>query len=324
MRDDTGRNINYLRLSITDRCNLRCAYCMPPGGVDALSHPDIMTFEETERLVGIAARTGISRVKITGGEPLARKGAAGLMRAVKSLPGIEQVTLTTNGVALRRHLDEITDAGVDGVNISIDTLDPENYKRLTGFDRLGLVLESVRAAADVLPVKVNAVPIAGVNDGELCDLAAMAEREVAAVRFIELMPVGLARRFEYMDTSEVKRAIETRFGSLSPCAKSIGNGPAEYFRPPGFSGLVGFIHAMSGAFCDSCNRVRITADGRFMPCLGRPDYVDMKGMMREGMSDGELFEIMKRAIRAKPARHGFADPPAADAAQGRGMNAIGG
>jgi cyclic pyranopterin phosphate synthase len=297
---------------------------MPADGVEALSHSDIMTFEETERLVGIAAGTGISRVKITGGEPLARKGAVDLIRAIKALPGIEQVTLTTNGVALSRCLYELTDAGVDAVNISIDTLDRENYKRLTGFDELGRVLESVREAASVMPVKINAVPIAGVNDGEFGDLAAMAKREVAAVRFIELMPVGLARRFEHMDTGEVKRAIESRFGALLPCADRIGNGPAEYFRLSGFSGLIGFIHAMSGAFCDCCNRVRITADGRFMPCLGRPDYVDMKGMMRGGAADDELLESMKSAIGAKPARHGFADAPEEGPAQSRGMNAIGG
>jgi cyclic pyranopterin phosphate synthase len=321
MRDKAGRDIHYLRLSVTDRCNLRCAYCMPQEGVAQLTHSDILSFEETERLVRLLAGLGVRRVKITGGEPLVRLGVCDMIRRVKALPGIEQVTLTTNGVLLGRYLAELMDAGVDGVNVSLDTLDRGNYERLTGSDDLKSVLSSVHAAAKVLPVKLNVVPVKGVNGDELCDLAAMAKSGVTAVRFIELMPVGRAKGFERIASDEVKAALESCFGAATPAGGDIGNGPAEYVRLPGFAGLIGFIHAISEAFCASCNRVRLTADGCFMPCLGCPDQMDVKGPLRGAATDRELSALLKRAISAKPARHGFTEE---EHAPGREMNAIGG
>jgi cyclic pyranopterin phosphate synthase len=322
MRDGTGRDIHYLRLSVTDRCNLRCAYCMPTDGVEQLSHADILTFEETQRLVRLMTELGVRRVKITGGEPLVRIGTVDLIRRIKELPGIEQVTLTTNGVFLPRYLEDLADAGIDGINISLDTLNRETYRQLTGIDGLENVLDAIESATRAIrPVKLNVVPVKGLNDGELCDLASMANRQVAAVRFIELMPVGRAGKFERIDAQEIRVALESCFGTMEACAGRIGNGPAEYFRPPGFSGRIGFIHAMSDAFCDSCNRVRLTADGRFMPCLGRADHVDMKRLLRGGASDGELLDVLRQGIFAKPERHGFLDD--ADLSR-RDMNAIGG
>jgi cyclic pyranopterin phosphate synthase len=294
---------------------------MPADGVARLAHSDILTFEETERLVRLLAGLGIRRVKITGGEPLVRLGTTDLIRRIKELPGIEQVTLTTNGVLLERYLPAIVNAGADGINISLDTLDAASYERLTGSDDLETVLAAIRAAAKVLPVKLNVVPVRGVNGDELCDLAAMAKSEVAAVRFIELMPVGCAKGFARIASDEVKAALESCFGEAAPESGAIGNGPAEYFRLPGFAGPVGFIHAMSEAFCASCNRVRLTADGCFMPCLGCPDQVEVKGPLRDGATDRELTALLERAISAKPARHGFADD---NDAPGREMNAIGG
>ncbi|MDR1953332.1 MAG: GTP 3',8-cyclase MoaA [Clostridiales Family XIII bacterium] len=321
MIDKMRRDIHYLRLSVTDRCNLRCAYCMPADGVERMSHADILTFEEIEHLMRLLALLGVRRVKVTGGEPFVRRGTPELIRKLKRLPGIEQVTVTTNGILLKDHLDEIVCAGADGVNVSLDTLNRENYRRLTGADDLNRVLESVTAAAAALPVKLNVVPMRGVNEGELEGLAAMAKRDVVAVRFIELMPVGRAKRFAHLDTASVKAALEARFGAMEPCDDRLGNGPAAYFRLPGFSGRIGFIHAMSEVFCEGCNRVRLTADGRLMPCLGRPDFTDMKGLLRGGASGRALLAALERGIAEKPARHGFLDEARC---AGRDMNEIGG
>ncbi|MDR0357693.1 MAG: GTP 3',8-cyclase MoaA [Clostridiales Family XIII bacterium] len=321
MRDETGRNIRYLRLSVTDRCNLRCLYCMPSEGVNPLSHSDILTFEEILRLVRLATDLGIDRVKVTGGEPLVRRGVVDLIRGLKALPKIDQVTLTTNGALLEEYLPALVDAGTDGVNISIDTLNREVYAKLTGFDDLARVLSSIRRAAEVLPVKLNVVPLEGVNDGELCDLAEMARRDVLAVRFIELMPVGRAERFSYPSSDSVKSAIETCFGSAEPCEERLGNGPAVYYRLENFEGKIGFIRAMSDSFCADCNRVRLTADGRFMPCLGRSDFADAKRVLRDGASDLELTKSLERTIFAKPTRHGFAE---GRQKPGRDMHMIGG
>jgi cyclic pyranopterin phosphate synthase len=281
----------------------------------------MLTFEEILRLVRLLTETGIRRVKVTGGEPLIRRGLSDLIRRIKALPGVEQVTLTTNGTLLAPRLSEFADAGIDGINISLDTLNRKTYRWLTGFDGLQTVLGGIASASAILPVKLNVVPIRGVNEDELCDLAAMAKREVAAVRFIELMPVGCAKRFPHIDTQEVKNMLEARFGALPVCADMRGNGPAEYVRPSGFRGGIGFVHAMSQTFCGDCNRVRLTADGRFMPCLGQPVYADVKQLLRGGGTDDALLGLIGRTILAKPLRHGFRKET--DASE-RDMNAIGG
>jgi cyclic pyranopterin phosphate synthase len=294
---------------------------MPAGGVDLLSHADILTFEEIERLLRLMTGLGIRRLKITGGEPLVRRGTIDLMRRAGDLPGIEQITLTTNGVLLEQYLDDIATMGIGGINISIDTLRRDRYERLTGFDGLDRVLRSIERASAILPVKLNVVPVGGVNDAELCYLAEFAREKVVAVRFIELMPVGHASRFGHIDTETVKAMMEARFGTMERCVDRIGNGPAVYVRPHGFKGKIGFIHAMSEAFCGACNRVRLTADGRFMPCLGQPDYTDLKQLLRSGATDAELTKRIRQTIAAKPAHHGFlneANPASRD------MNAIGG
>lgn len=309
MRDGFGRQIEYIRVSVTDRCNLRCIYCMPREGVPSVPHREILTFDEICRLCRAAAGLGISRVKLTGGEPLVRKGVEVLVKELKRLPGIEQVTLTTNGTLLRDQLEGLTAAGLDAVNISLDTLDRERYSQVTRGGRLEDAEAGIQAALACpgLPVKINCVPLGGGEEEDVIRLAELARTYPLDVRFIEMMPIGLGKQFTGSKGSQIKGLLESRFGQASPYGKPLGNGPAEYVIFPGFQGRIGFISALTHKFCRTCNRLRLTSEGILKPCLQYGNGIDVKALLRSGAPDKKIAEAVRNAILSKPACHQFSE-----------------
>jgi cyclic pyranopterin phosphate synthase len=314
MLDTFNRTIDYLRISITDRCNLRCIYCMPRS---PLSRSEILSYEEILRIVRIMAPLGIRKIKITGGEPLVRRGAVGLIGEVKRTAGIEKVTITSNGVLLLRCLDDILRAGIDGINVSLDTLDGETFSRITGAGGVASGVNGPAAgAADnsfsgilsfldlagnlPVPVKINCVPIKGVNSGELAAIAGLAKSSGVFVRFIELMPLGCAAAFEGVPGREIAAILETAYGPLEPCREKPGNGPASYYSIKGFAGKIGFISPLSHKFCGNCNRLRLGSAGLLRPCLAYNTGLDLRGLLRGGETD----EGIARAITALAAKKG--------------------
>lgn len=304
MKDSYGREINYMRISITDRCNLRCRYCMPEG-ISCVPMDDILTFEEIERVCREAVDLGITRFKITGGEPLVRLGCASLIGMIRKLPGVQQVTMTTNGVELKKYLPELKAAGLDAVNISLDTLDPEKFPAITGCNRLARVLESIRAAVDAgLPVKINTVLQMGINDGEWEQLMLLAKDHPLDVRFIELMPIGYGADGGMVSSVDLMDRIRRKYPQVQNDKAVHGNGPAVYCRIPGWTGSVGFISAIHGKFCAQCNRLRMTAVGEVKPCLCYEQSFDMRRALRCG-GETDVREVLLRAIGAKPQMHCF-------------------
>lgn len=306
MTDGTGRKIDYLRISVTDRCNLRCVYCMPAQGVEPVPYEELLTLEELAEVAAAAALTGIEKVRITGGEPLVRRGCVRLVELLKAVPGIREVTMTTNGVLLPEKLEGLVAAGLDGVNISLDTLDPGRYERLTRRPMEGDIRRTIEeAAAAGLRVKVNAVPMEEYNDGDLTELAALAKDRPVDVRFIELMPIGEGRSLTPVENEEVRRRLEAAYGPMEPYRGRRGNGPAVYYSLPGFQGKIGFISAISQEFCESCNRIRLTSTGFLKLCLHYGDGVSLREPLRAGASREELARIIERAILEKPLHHDF-------------------
>ena len=324
MLDQFGRNIRYLRVSVTDRCNLRCRYCMPEEGVAWVDHSAILTYEQIVRLVHLAASLGVEKVRLTGGEPLVRKGLAGLVRELKAIGGIRTVSLTTNGVLLAEQLPGLLEAGLDGVNLSLDTLDRAQFAALTRRNALPAAMAGLEAAlaAPGLTVKVNCVPSGG-NDDQLVPLAALARDRDLSVRFIELMPIGLGNTLTRRSEEEVLSRLEAAFGPAQPCPSDALGGPSRNVTFPGFQGKVGFISAVSHRFCQSCNRVRLTATGFLKTCLQYDQGVDLKALLDAGAEDAALLEAMADAIHRKPASHHFGGQREA-ADEGRNMNQIGG
>ena len=322
MFDSSSRNIHYLRLSVTDLCNLRCRYCMPDG-VEKLEREAVLTYEEFLRLAALFAQCGIDTVRVTGGEPLVRKGVDQLVAGLKAIPGIRKVTLTTNGILLARQLPALLDAGLDSVNISLDTLRPEVFQRITARDEFSHVMEGLRAAlASGIPVKLNCVPQAGVNEGELEDLAALAEAHPLQVRFIEMMPIGYGAAMPCVSGPELRARFANRWSELHPVeGTTFGNGPAVYYTVPGWKGSIGFIAAVHGKFCASCNRVRLTSQGFLRPCLASETECDLRALLRGGADDARLRTAIRETIWSKPREHHFEDRcmPAT-----RGMYRIGG
>ena len=305
MRDQFGRNIDYMRVSVTDRCNLRCIYCMPEEGIPCVSHSDILTFDEIRRICGIGAELGISRIKLTGGEPLVRRGLPGLLGMLKKIPGIEQVTLTTNGILLKDNINEL----VDAVNISIDTLDPEYYHKITRRGGIEEVLSGLDAALSypALKVKVNCVPLKGMPEETYVQLASLAKDRDVDVRFIEMMPIGLGKEYCGVSGQEIYNILKERFGEAERCNGKFGNGPAVYVQFSGFQGKIGFIDAVTHKFCSTCNRVRLTSEGRLKLCLQYETGIDMRKLLRSGADDEVIRQEMRRVIYEKPACHHFAD-----------------
>jgi len=309
--DPFGRRIEYLRVSVTDRCDLRCNYCMPRGFRDFEVPEHWLTTAELERIVGAFARLGTRRVRLTGGEPLVRKELPEMARAIAALPGIRDLSLSTNATRLRRHAAELHEAGVDRLNVSLDTLDPERFKAITG-GRLDKVLDGLEAARDagLGPVKINTVVQRGTNDDELDGLVDYCIERGFTLRFIETMPVGETGREAtdgYVDLAEVRRGLEERF-ELLPAAMP-GGGPARYVQVAGTDVKIGFITPLSQHFCDTCNRVRLAVDGTLHLCLGDEATWDLRTPVREGASDAELEEQIRAAIAIKPERHEFNDRP---------------
>ena len=308
MIDLQGRTIDYARISVTDKCNLRCLYCMPEQGVELLSHEDLLTFEEIQRLAACFSRLGIHTLRVTGGEPMARRGCLGLIRMLKDTEGIRRVTMTSNGILLRGRVAEAKAAGLDGLNLSMDALSPETYARITRGGDVRDVLAVIHEAVDLgLSLRLNAVPLRGVNEGELTALAALARDLPMDVRFIELMPVGCGTLQTGIPVAEVRKMLEAAFGPLQPDASPHGPGPAVYGKPAGFKGSIGLISAVSDAFCGRCNRIRLTPEGRLKLCLNRSAGMDLREMIRAGCTDEALTETLRREILQKPPRHGFGE-----------------
>lgn len=307
MKDQYQRTIDYMRVSITDRCNLRCRYCMPDG-IEFIPHADILTFEEIIKIIACGAQLGISKIKITGGEPLVRAGCCDLMASIKKIPGISQVTLTTNGILLPDHIDELKAAGTDGINISLDTLDPDLFARITGSYQLDRVLAGVDAAVSAsIPTKINTVLQRGVNDGEWQSILEMAKDRPIDVRFIELMPIGAGDKDQGISSHEIRDRIRSLYPDVEEDTRIHGNGPAVYMKIPGFAGSVGFIGAVSEKFCETCNRIRLTSVGRVKPCLCYGDSFDLRSILRSDSLDqeNELKETLRMAIAYKPKEHCF-------------------
>ena len=309
MLDQYGRRINYLRISVTDRCNLRCRYCMPEG-VQDVGMKNILTFEEFWEIVKTGVSLGITHIRITGGEPLVRKGCADLILGIRKIPGVETITMTTNGVLLGNYAKQLKEAGVDGVNISLDTLDPEEFCQITGKREFPAVLAGIRAAKDAgLPVKLNAV-----NRKELdpVPLVRYAQNENLPLRFIEMMPVGYGKQYVGRSNEELREMLEKTFGTAEKLVDSeelsrMGSGPAVYYRFSDLKVPVGFISAIHGKFCDTCNRVRLTAEGYLKLCLCYDQGVDLRHVLREEEKEN-LRTVMEEAIFRKPAAHCFERP----------------
>ena len=325
MFDSAQRNIHYLRLSVTDLCNLRCRYCMPDG-VEKLEREAVLTYEEFLRLAALFARCGVDTVRVTGGEPLVRKGVDQLVAGLKAIPGIRKVTMTTNGILLAQQLPALLAAGLDSVNISLDTLRPEVFRQITARDDFAAVQAGLQAALESgLPVKLNCVPQAGVNEGELEQLAALAKDSALQVRFIEMMPIGYGAAMPCISGPELRARFARRWPELAPLSPAqehaLGDGPAVYYTVPGWQGSIGFIAAVHGKFCASCNRVRLTSQGFLRPCLASETGCDLRALLRSGADDAQLLAAIRETIWAKPREHHFNDSsmPAT-----RGMYRIGG
>ena len=308
MLDSFGRNIDYMRISITDRCNLRCTYCMPHG-IQLTDHSEILSYEEILRICSLAISLGIHKFKITGGEPLVRKGCVDFISRLKAMPGADQVTLTTNGTLLEDNIPALCAAGLDGVNISMDTLRPQRYRALTSYGgEIPDIERLVRLCIDnSLRTKINTVLLSELED-ELTDVAALAERLPVDVRFIELMPIGLGRSIEGIPAQRVSDLLASRWPDLHHVSRKRGNGPAEYFHAKGLTGYIGFISAMSEKFCDGCNRIRLTGKGQLRCCLCYDYGVDLREPLRAGASDSELRAQMESCIQSKPKAHTFSHP----------------
>jgi cyclic pyranopterin phosphate synthase len=310
MKDNFDRRIDYLRVSITDRCNLRCVYCMPPGGVVPAKHKEILRYEEIVRIVEIGAGLGVKKVRLTGGEPLTRKNVSFLVSALKKVRGIEDLSMTTNGTLLERQARELADAGLDRVNVSVDSFNPDRYREITRGGSLDAVMRGIAAAekAGLRPIKINMVPMRGFNDDEVLEFARLTLSSDHHVRFIEFMPSGDNDYWSperYISTEELKKTIGT-IGPLSP-VRIRRNGPSRYFRLAGAKGVLGFISAITHHFCADCNRLRLTADGKLRPCLFSETEIDLKAALRGGGPDAEIERLFRLAIKVKPEGHNMGD-----------------
>ena len=318
MLDQYNRSIDYLRISLTDRCNLHCQYCQPDV-TEYVAHENILRYEEILRICQAAVRLGIHKFKITGGEPLVRNGCADFIAKLKQVEGVEQVTLTTNGTLLSKFLPELLAAGVDSVNISLDTTDAEQYNKLTGGD-INEALAGIEAAKRVgLPFKLNCVPLQGMSIDEIMRLLQFAEGYQASLRFIELMPLACNSSLQGLAGVELRAALRQQGVQLTPDAVSYGNGPAQYYRLSGYKIPIGFIEPIHNRFCAACNRVRLTSVGFLKTCLYSNDGINLAQLIRNGISDGELEQKLRQTIFMKPWGHKFDVQPA-----GFKMSQIGG
>ena len=309
MIDRYNREINYLRISITDRCNLRCMYCMPKEGMSLIGHDDILRYEEILRVVKVAVKLGIVKVRVTGGEPLVRKGIVDFLASLKTIDGLKDISLTTNGILLEAFAKPLFDAGIKRINISLDSLNPQKYASITRRGDLKVVLKGIEEAfrTGFSPVKINVVVIKGFNEDEVLDFARLSFEKPYQIRFIELMPigkVGIDNNGKYISNDSVIERIES-FYTLDPVAGNSKktDGPARLYRMRHGLGEIGFISPMSHYFCESCNRLRLTSDGYLRACLLSDEEVDLRGPLRVGCSDLELEDLIRTIIAKKPKRH---------------------
>jgi cyclic pyranopterin phosphate synthase len=324
LSDSFQRPINYLRISVTDRCNLRCVYCMPAEGVTLLSHNDILSYEEIYTIVKAAVELGINKVRLTGGEPLVRAGVTELVSMLAGIDAIDDISLTTNGTLLAQHAAELKEAGLQRVNVSLDTLKPDRFRAITRCGSLEDTLKGIEAARAVglNPVKINMVVMSGINDDELPDFAAKTISDGWHVRFIELMPLNGDDPVvtKLVSVSDMKRRLDP-LGKMEPCRVSVGNGPAKYFKLPGATGTIGFITPVTEHFCYRCNRLRLTADGKLRPCLLSDEEIDLREPLRHGASARELKDLIEEATARKPLRHRLAE---GSSPKGRPFSQVGG
>lgn len=323
--DAYGRQMTYLRISLTDRCNFRCVYCMPASGMVFQPRDEMLTDDELLRAIRIFAKVGFHKIRLTGGEPTIRPHLVDIVREIKSIPGIDELSMTTNGLLLGRIAHDLKAAGLDRVNISFDTLDPVKFKLMTRGGRLDLVWQGLQAAEDagLTPIKINAVVLKGHNEHEVGDLAALTIDNAWQMRFLEIMPMeGVGEVYDQsLITSEMTRAkLEEQFGPLTPISANPGD-PAVVWKIPGAKGEIGFISPVSAPFCSTCNRVRLAADGKIRLCLLRDDELDIRDMMRSGADDAALERVIRAGVWRKPWGHGIAE---GDHETGRGMSQIGG
>lgn len=306
MLDQYGRTIDYLRISLTDRCNLRCIYCMPEEGICQIPRTELLDTDEILRICKAASELGISRIKLTGGEPLVRKICTPLVKRLKAIPGISQVTLTTNGILLADQLPGLVEAGLDAVNISLDTLEEDTFYEITRRKGMQQVMEGLTAALSYpsMTVKINCVPTLQ-SEKEILEIAALAKKNLLHVRFIEIMPIGLGKQFTAKGEAWVKDILEKNYGPMILSKESYGNGPCHYYTIKGFQGRIGFISALSHKFCKECNRVRLTSTGYLKGCLQFENGADLKSLLRKGCSDELLEKTIEKVIYEKPAGHNF-------------------
>ncbi|MHC4165796.1 MAG: GTP 3',8-cyclase MoaA [Planctomycetota bacterium] len=295
--------VNCLRISVTDRCNLRCVYCRPQDDCDFTQQQDVLTSDEIHRVVQLFADCGVDRVRLTGGEPLMRKDITPLVARLAGIESVRELTLTTNGVLLDKMAAELKEAGLDRINVSIDSLEAGSYKRITGYDFSSEVVLGIRKAIEIglQPVKINAVILKGINHSQVAALAGMSVDLPVTVRFIEYCPTGNKTHAAdgYMPYDEIRRIIEEAFGPLCEASINRGNGPASYFRIDNSVGAIGFISGRSTVFCESCNRLRLTCDGRIKPCLYSPREYDIRKLLRGGAPDEQVRKVLKAIMSAK-------------------------
>jgi cyclic pyranopterin phosphate synthase len=327
--DAYDRPIDYLRIAVTDRCNLRCVYCMPEAGVPARSHDEILRYEEIVTIVCAAAELGIHKVRLTGGEPLARLGIVDLVRMLARIPGIDDLAMTTNGTLLARHAVELAEAGLRRVNVSLDTLRADRFRQITRRGELFDTLAGIDAArkAGLVPVKINTVVIRAMNDDEVVDLARQTVDVGWHLRFIEWMPVGTSALGNWQDlvvtADEIRARVEAALGPLSPGRLDAGAGPARYYCLPRAKGTLGFITPVSDHFCSGCNRLRLTADGQLRPCLLSDREIDLRTPLRAGAGVEQIKALLLEGIGNKPGRHHLDEHERVNAPR-RAMSQIGG
>jgi GTP 3',8-cyclase len=305
--DPFGRIVNYLRISVTDRCNLRCIYCMPPEGVPWIPHGELLSYEEISTIVKVAAGMGINKIRLTGGEPLVREGLPRLVEMLYELGGIDEVSLTTNGTLLDRHALELKQAGLKRINISLDTLKPGRFREITRLGELNDTLSGIEASKEIGfdPIKINMVVMKDINDDEVLDFASMTYKEKLHVRFIELMP--FSNIAEPVPAVELRERIGRSLGTLTPCPAPTGNGPATCYTLPGAEGTIGFISPITEPFCPTCNRLRLTSCGQLCPCLLADEGIDLKGPLRNNASARELAHLILDVVASKPEKHRLAE-----------------
>jgi len=324
LRDSFGREIDYLRIAVTDRCNLRCVYCMPPQGIEWKPRSAILTYEEIVAIVRVAADLGVRKIRLTGGEPLVRPNVERLVEMIAAVPGIQDVSMTTNAVLLERHAEALARAGLRRVNVSLDTLRADRFERITRFGQIDDVWHGLEAAerAGLTPIKLNTVVVRGMNDDELVDFAALTLEHPWHVRFIELMPIANGGDWgdplrmpppgdRLVTAQEMQARLAAQLGDRFAARAAVmldsqevpGNGPARIVRLAGARGTLGFITPVSQHFCPTCNRLRLTADGKLRPCLLADGEVDVMGVLRAHASDQELQVLLQRAVENKPEGH---------------------